>query len=244
LRRAGLALLPRELVTYPTEAPVDFHYGWVNFGSAFAADRVLFNSAYHREGFLRESRRVLSMMPDFVPEGLLERIETTSSVFPVGIDFEAHREVLRAPRGASPAPVIIWNHRWEYDKDPDLMTDALLGLAREGLEFGAIVCGQAFAVPGAIERPKEARPAATLGLLRGAEEALEAPLRDTDRAPGAFGVVVVEVSTWDASGPPHALSYGTSARDSTTDSRTMGRRSSTRCSSRCSRGLRWSTARR
>jgi glycosyltransferase involved in cell wall biosynthesis len=204
-------------VTYPLgdDAPVDFHYGWINFGSAFAADRVLFNSAYHREGFLRESRRVLSMMPDFVPEGLLERIETASSVFPVGLDFEAHREVLRAPRRASSAPVIIWNHRWEYDKDPDLMTEALVGLAREGLEFGAIVCGQAFKpVPAAIERLKDALGPRLLhvGFFEEPRKYLEA-LRSADFVLSTarqefFGVAVVEALYMGCLPVlPHALSY-------------------------------------
>ena len=133
-------------ITYPlgAEARTDFQYGWINLSSALAADRVLFNSAYHLEEFLREVTRVLALMPDHVPGGLPERIGERSAVFPVGIDFELHREVLKGPRKPNRVPVVVWNHRWEYDKGPELMVEAFAKLKERGVEFQAVVCGQAF----------------------------------------------------------------------------------------------------
>jgi glycosyltransferase involved in cell wall biosynthesis len=136
-------------ITYPLgrEAPVDFHYGWINLSSALAADRVLFNSAYHRTSFLDEVQKVLARMPEPVPHGMVGDLQARSAVFPVGIDFEAHRAILREPRRENgQPPVIVWNHRWEEDKDPDLLVDALAGLIRRGVEFRAVICGQSFPV--------------------------------------------------------------------------------------------------
>ncbi|MEM7336776.1 MAG: glycosyltransferase, partial [Chloroflexota bacterium] len=41
-------------------------------------------------------------------------------------------------------PLILWNQRWEYDKNPDLFFETLFKLAEEGLDFEAAICGEAF----------------------------------------------------------------------------------------------------
>jgi glycosyltransferase involved in cell wall biosynthesis len=134
-------------VAYPLseQAPVDHHYGWINLSSALAAERVLFNSAYHREQFLSEIDGVLSRMPDHVPEGMTVRLRAKSSVFPVAIDFEPHEKFLRSrPSWNSASPVILWNHRWEFDKNPAAFVAALLDLRRRGVEFRVVICGESF----------------------------------------------------------------------------------------------------
>lgn len=134
-------------LTYPLSdsAPVDYHYGWINLSSALAADEVLFNSSFHRERFLAEVERVLSLMPDHVPEDLVPRLRERSAIVPVGIDFEPH-EALRGKHRpwSSPPPAIVWNHRWEYDKDPQSFVDALLQLRDRGLDFRVVICGESF----------------------------------------------------------------------------------------------------
>jgi len=132
-------------VTYPLGelAPRDFHYGWINLSSALAADRILFNSSFHREEFIRAVTAVLARMPDHVPGGLPERIRERSGVFPVGIDFEPHRRALaRRPAVREGPPVLLWNHRWEHDKGPDLLAGALIELHRGKVPFRAVICGQ------------------------------------------------------------------------------------------------------
>ena len=132
-------------VTYPLGelAPRDFHYGWINLSSALAADRILFNSSFHREEFIRAVAGVLARMPDHVPEGIPERIRERSGVFPVGIDFEPHRQALaRRPAVREGPPVLLWNHRWEHDKGPDLLAGALIELHRGKVPFRVVICGQ------------------------------------------------------------------------------------------------------
>ncbi len=43
-------------------------------------------------------------------------------------------------------PLILWNQRWEYDKDPDTMLQALYALADEGIPFRVALAGENFRV--------------------------------------------------------------------------------------------------
>ncbi len=40
------------------------------------------------------------------------------------------------------APVLLWNHRWEYDKNPDGFFDLCKKLKESGVNFKLIVCGE------------------------------------------------------------------------------------------------------
>lgn len=110
---------------------------------ALAAERLLFNSAFNRDTFLDGVDGLLQRMPDQVPAGIRERLAAKSAVCPVPIapiKPAAHRD----PR------LIVWNHRWEYDKEPELFADALLELADAGVEFRLALLGA---------RPRNAPPA-------------------------------------------------------------------------------------
>ena len=47
-------------------------------------------------------------------------------------------------RKNSTFPVIIWNHRWEHDKNPKLFFKTLFELDEQGFDFKLIILGQAF----------------------------------------------------------------------------------------------------
>ncbi|MCX7706952.1 MAG: DUF3524 domain-containing protein [Anaerolineae bacterium] len=47
-------------------------------------------------------------------------------------------------RGSELPPLILWNQRWEYDKDPDTMLQALYALADEGIPFRVALAGENF----------------------------------------------------------------------------------------------------
>ncbi len=134
-------------ITYPLgeNAPVEHHYGWINLSTALAADRVLFNSYYHRSEFLREVEAVLDRMPDHVPENLVVELERKSRIFPVGMDFAEHDDAIKTiERRKNTVPKILWNHRWEYDKGPETFFRTMIELREDGLPFRLVVCGQSF----------------------------------------------------------------------------------------------------
>jgi len=134
-------------LTYPlpSEADRDYQYGFTNITSCLAADAVWFNSEYHRREFLQAAGDLLGRMPDYVPENIVETIQQKSQVMPLGLDpelFELNR-TLHPPTPARP-PVILWNHRWEYDKNPDDFFETLFDLQRSSFDFRLLVAGQSF----------------------------------------------------------------------------------------------------
>ena len=89
----------------------------VNLYSALAADRIIFNSEFNRTTFLKGAKALLNKMPDCAPLSALETIERKSQILPVPINrpnsFPASK--------ANDTLKVIWNHRWEYDKGPDVL---------------------------------------------------------------------------------------------------------------------------
>ncbi|WP_456269550.1 DUF3524 domain-containing protein [Kushneria sp. AK178] len=112
----------------------------VNLYSALAADRVLFNSRWNRDSFFEGVTGFLKKMPERVAPARLDALKTRSEILPVPL------WPLSAPPTAGPGvPArIVWNHRWEYDKNPEDFFAALETLSRAGHEFELVVMGQVF----------------------------------------------------------------------------------------------------
>ena len=121
----------------------DLTYGMINTLSMMAADRIHFNSAYQRDAFFDELPRLLKHFPDYNHLEIIPHLRAKSDVLPVGLsldDLDAHR-----PAFPQPGPLrILWNQRWEYDKNPGEFFRALYLLADEGLDFQLIVAGENF----------------------------------------------------------------------------------------------------
>lgn len=116
---------------------------FINYSSALAADAVLFNSDYHQSAFLDELPRFLKHYGDHNELQTVDAIQQKAQVLPVGIDLQrldAHRPatIPDAP------PLIVWNHRWEPDKNPKPFFKALLELATAGIDFRVAILGENF----------------------------------------------------------------------------------------------------
>jgi glycosyltransferase involved in cell wall biosynthesis len=120
----------------------DFHLGFTNMVSAFAADRVVFNSKFHLDEFMGAARELIRLMPDARPGFMMEVIRKKSSVIYPGCRFEpgpmdlGKRDVAR--------PLIIWNHRWEHDKNPEFFFKALFRLKEMNVPFSLALLGENF----------------------------------------------------------------------------------------------------
>ena len=72
-------------------------------------------------------------------------------MLPVGCNLKRYDEYARKQenkktrRGVEP-PLILWNQRWEFDKDPATMLAALYALADEGTPFRVALAGENFRV--------------------------------------------------------------------------------------------------
>ncbi len=151
----AVAYFHENQITYPLppEDERDYQFGFTNLTTCLAAEKVLFNSGYHRRAFLEGAARLLEKMPDFVPEWAPERIRERSEVVPVGVDL-ASIDARRPQAEPRTGPLtVLWNHRWEYDKGGEEFFDVILELHREGLPFELTVLGRSFrSAPPVFER--------------------------------------------------------------------------------------------
>lgn len=120
----------------------DRHYVFVNYASMLAAGRVFFNSRYHQEALLGALPAFLRHFPDFHELQSVEEIAARSTVLPVGVEFARLLPAAQPPAGQP--PLILWNQRWEYDKNPQAFFSALYTVAGEGLPFRVALCGERF----------------------------------------------------------------------------------------------------
>ena len=112
--------------------------------SALAADRLLFNSDFNRHTFFDGAKKLLKKMPDHLPaENLLKLLLEKSETLPVPI---AGFESLGFPSRTSSSnkPVLVWNHRWEYDKAPDRLLLFVRALLNTKIGFTLHIVGQQF----------------------------------------------------------------------------------------------------
>ena len=65
----------------------DNHYAFINYSSALAADKVFFNSQYHKQSFLNELPRFLKQFPDHNNLATIDTIKNKSEVLYLGVDL-------------------------------------------------------------------------------------------------------------------------------------------------------------
>lgn len=121
----------------------EFHYGLINAKSALASDRVLFSSAYNRRSFLDGLRGLLQERDDGLCGEWISTVFKKSDVLFPGLDLE---EVKRSgsdrekPTGL--VPTFLWNHRWEFDKNPELFFRVMRTLREKEKSFQLVVLGE------------------------------------------------------------------------------------------------------
>lgn len=136
-------------ITYPwspTDQDIPLNrnnqYGFINFTSAIAADYIFFNSDYHRNSFLGALPQFLKQFPDHRSLHQIEQIAAKSSVLHLGMDLQA-LDIGQKSEQEKEA-VLLWNHRWEYDKNPEAFFTALFRLKGEQIPFKLIVLGESY----------------------------------------------------------------------------------------------------
>ena len=139
-------------LTYPL-APgesMDYQFGFTDITTALAADRVLFSSQTHHRDFFENLPRFLKMMPEYRPGWVVDEIHTKTDVLYPGCRFPAGG-LCGADISRELPPLIIWNHRWEFDKNPDEFFRALDTVLANGTDFRLALLGENFqAVPKAF----------------------------------------------------------------------------------------------
>jgi glycosyltransferase involved in cell wall biosynthesis len=186
-------------LTYPVPPGEkrDLTYGMINWLSMLAADRVFFNSEYHLEDWFQALPNMLKHFPDYSHLHRVEEVRAKASVLPVGCDLQRLDDVPRRSRPDAP-PLILWNQRWEYDKNPGAFFRALYRLAESGAEFRVAIAGRSHRQSAPeFEAARERLGERVVHFGHAEEGAYEELLREADIVVSTaihefFGIAVVE----------------------------------------------------
>lgn len=116
----------------------------INFHTALCSDGIAFNTDYNRQNFFIGCRKFLKSAADMQLSHLVEKIREKSVILYPGIDFTEIDQIAMEKKVKNEVPVIVWNHRWEHDKDPDQFFLALRHLEEKGIDFKLIVLGESY----------------------------------------------------------------------------------------------------
>lgn len=137
-------------------AATDFQIGWAQIVSCMAADKIIFNSAFNRSSFLGKVDAFIRKIaePEMRSATLdwTKQLDAKSSIlfFPLTVppSVTAIAQENESPMLERPAPseqlTILWNHRWEYDKNPEEFFQTLFELDESDVKFQLIVLGEKF----------------------------------------------------------------------------------------------------
>jgi len=128
----------------PTQQP-DETFSLINWRSMVAADAIWFNSAFQRDGLFEALPKFLNHQTDHKHLHLIDEVARRSVVHPVGVDTAS---LIAAPRkdqergAVNDVPLVLWNQRWDHDKNPAAVFRALVKLADAGVPFELALAGE------------------------------------------------------------------------------------------------------
>lgn len=114
----------------------------INFTTALASDRLAFNSNYNLQTFLDKSWQSVKRASDMSIVNWHDSIRAKSVVLHPGINYSKIDDAPDCER--EEGQVIVWNHRWEHDKNPEEFFSALYSLKNKGIDFRLILLGESF----------------------------------------------------------------------------------------------------
>lgn len=112
------------------------------FIDSLSADVLIFNSNFNRSSFLNSINPFLNIQPDFKLKQIREKIEPKCEVLYFPIKFQQMTK--RREENFNAVLHLIWPHRWEHDKNPQLLTETLLELDKRKIPFKASIIGESF----------------------------------------------------------------------------------------------------
>ena len=127
----------------PPGETMDYQFGFTDITTGIVADRLLFNSRTHMEAFLDALPGFIGMMPEYRPRWVTEQIRAKAAVLYPGCNYPPGPANLRSWDLSQP-PLIIWNHRWEFDKGPESFFSALDWVLSRKQEFRLALLGENF----------------------------------------------------------------------------------------------------
>lgn len=126
----------------PPGEKMDYQFGFTDITTALTADGILFNSYSHLKDFFDSLPGFIRMMPEYRPTWVINILKAKSRVLYPGCqispDFAADKKT------GNSKPLIIWNHRWEFDKNPESFFRVLGRIDDQGIPFNLALLGENF----------------------------------------------------------------------------------------------------
>ena len=128
-------------LTYPLSptARDDMAYAYMNWSSMVRSDEIWFNSRFHLDSVLDAIPGFLKHFPDHRHSHLIPAVREKSRTMSIGVELDWVK-----PSQKGEPPLIMWNQRWEYDKDPVRLFAALDRLMDSDSKFRVALCGENF----------------------------------------------------------------------------------------------------
>lgn len=110
-----------------------------NWRSLLAADAIWWNSDFHRQAFLDAVVGLLDRQPEPVNSRSVEALAGRSTTLWPGTPL---LDLIEGVKPQNHVPVVLWNQRWDHDKNPNSVFRALAELADAGVAFELILAGE------------------------------------------------------------------------------------------------------
>lgn len=131
-------------LTYPKPSnekrAMDSRHSMADITTALCADRIAFNSFFHMNTFLSSIPEFMNTVPDYPITGIIDEIREKSTVLFPGMDFTDYEE--KKESHENKIPLVIWNHRWSYDKNAASFFYAVDSMINKGMEFEMALLGE------------------------------------------------------------------------------------------------------
>jgi glycosyltransferase involved in cell wall biosynthesis len=118
----------------------DLTYSYINYLSMLAADRLIFSSDFHRTDFMKALPVFLERYPGDKQYSTVKSIARKSIVLYPGVNFKRFN-AQPDTRDSNENPVIVWNQRWQFDRNPAMFFRVLNRLNDIDLTFELILAG-------------------------------------------------------------------------------------------------------
>ncbi len=118
----------------------DLTFCYINYLSMLVADKLVFTSQFHIDDLMEALPKFLDNYPDDKHYNTVEQIRDKSIVLQPGLDLKSFNEHPDT-RSKNKNPVIVWNQRWQFDRNPAMFFRVLNRLNDIDLKFDLILAG-------------------------------------------------------------------------------------------------------